>query len=242
MTLSEEQLERYSRQMLLSDFGGVGQEKLLNSKVLVVGAGGLGSAVIYYLASSGVGNLGIVDFDKVELSNLHRQIVHGEKDLGKSKAKSAKEKINSINNDVKVVTYEKKLTRNNIEEIFNEYEIIVDGLDTFKDKFLVNDYAVKLNKKLVHAGAVGYEGQILTILNGSADLRKLFPEGIEDSEFNNCKSFGILPTCVALISVLQANEVLKLILGIGEPMSNRILKINALQSSFKEVDIKSLVN
>jgi adenylyltransferase/sulfurtransferase len=224
MTLTDEQLERYSRQMLLSGIGGVGQEKLSLSKVLVVGAGGLGSSCLLHLAAAGVGTIGIIDFDKVELSNLHRQIIHTTEDIGKPKVTSAKEKINKINPDIKVITYAERLEEKNVENILNDYEIIVDGLDNFKDKFLLNDICVKLNKKLVHAGVIGFEGQIMTIIPGSCNLRTLFPSGIPDELNRSCKDVGVLGTCVGIISTLQANEVLKLALNIGEPLINKILK------------------
>lgn len=238
MLLTNEQLERYSRQMVLSGIGGIGQEKLLQSKVLVLGAGGLGSSVLYHLAASGVGNIGIVDFDKVDLSNLHRQIIHQSSDVGKPKVISAKEKINKLNPDVKVTTYEEKLDKSNIEKIekiFSQYEIIVDGLDNFSDKFLVNEYSILLNKKLVHAGVIGFEGQALTVIpHKSACLRCYFPTNPPEDLQQNCKEVGVLGTCVGVISTIQANEVLKLILGIGNLLTNRVLKFNALDGSFYE--------
>lgn len=242
MELSNTQLERYSRQIILPEIGVEGQKKLLLAKVLVIGAGGLGSGVLYYLASSGVGKLGIVDFDKVDLSNLHRQTIHFSSDLGKLKIKSAKEKINQINPDVKVIAFEKKLNEENIKEILEDFDIIVDCLDTFKDKFLVNDYCLKLNKRLIHAGAVGYEGQLLTIIPGeSISLRDLFTDGEPSDLRGTCKEVGVLPTCVGVLSTLQANEVLKIILGIGSLYTNRVLKFNALTGKFYEFEVSNPV-
>ncbi|MBI3590089.1 MAG: HesA/MoeB/ThiF family protein [Candidatus Melainabacteria bacterium] len=238
MKLTDEQLEHYSRQIILPEIGASGQKKLLSSKVLVLGAGGLGSAVLCYLASSGIGTIGIVDSDKVDLSNLHRQIIHSADDLKKSKVISAKEKINKLNSDVRVVTYETKLDKHNIEKIFGDFEVIIDGFDNFKDKFLVNDYCISLNKKLVHAGVVGFEGQILTVVPGkSACLRCYFPYDEPDDFRQSCKEIGVLGTCVGVLSTLQANEVLKLVLGIGEPYTNRVLKYNALDGKFYEFKI-----
>jgi len=239
MTLSDDQLERYSRQIILPEIGLEGQEKLLNAKILVLGAGGLGSSVLYYLASSGIGTIGIVDFDKVDLSNLHRQVIHFSHDIGEMKTVSAKEKIENINPDVKVIAFQEKLKIENIEEIFKDFDIVVDCLDSFKDKFLVNDYCLKLNKKLIHAGAVGFEGQIMTIIPGkSASLRDLFLE-IPSDERGSCKEIGVLPTGVGVLSTLQANEVLKLVLGIGELYIDKVLKYNALSGKFYEYEIKA---
>lgn len=223
--------------MVLPGIGGVGQEKLFNTSVLVVGAGGLGSAVLLYLAGAGIGKIGIVDFDKVDLSNLHRQIIHTTLDNRKLKTSSAKEKINNINPDVKVITFEEKLDSKNAEKIFKDFDIIVDGLDNFEDKFLLNDYALKLNKKLVHGGVVGFEGQVLTIIPGqSACLRCVLPDVPNDLR-QSCKDVGVLGTCVGIISTLQANEVVKLALGIGKGLTNRVLKFNGLDSSFYELKI-----
>lgn len=238
MDLTNEQLERYCRQIVLPDIGKTGQEKLLKSKVLVAGAGGLGSLVLTYLARSGVGTIGIVDYDKVELSNLHRQIIHNTFDIGKPKITSAKEKLNKINPDINVITFETRLNESNVEDIFKDFEIIVDGLDNFNDKFLINDYSVKLNKKLVHAGVIGFEGQVLTVIPGkSACLRSYFPRGVPNDLRQNCREAGVLGTCVGVISAIQANEVLKLILEIGNPLTDRVLKFNALDGTFYEFKI-----
>ena len=238
MKASDIDLERYSRQIVLPEIGIEGQKKLFKSKVLVLGAGGLGSAALLYLAASGIGTIGIIDCDKVDLSNLHRQIIHNTSDLNKSKTNSAKEKINKLNPDVNVITFNEKLNKNNIENIFQDFEIIVDGLDNFSDKFLVNDYCVSLNKKLVHAGVVGFEGQILTVIPGeSACLRCYFPEKEPDDFRQSCKEIGVLGSCVGILSSLQATEVIKLILRIGKPFTDRVLKFNALDGTFYEFKI-----
>ena len=238
MLLADKQLERYTRQMVLPELGQEGQIKLFSAKVLVVGAGGLSSAVLMYLASSGVGEIGVVDYDTVDLTNLHRQIIYDTNDLNKSKVFLVKEKINKLNPDVKVNVYEEKLDKNNIEKIFENYEIIVDGLDNFSDKFLLNDYSVLLNKKFVHAGAIGFEGQVLTVIpKESACLRCYFPEVPPDFR-QSCKELGVFGPCVGVISTIQANEVLKLILGIGKPLINRVLKFNALDGTFYEFKVQ----
>ena len=236
-----EQLERYSRQLVLDEIGSSGQKKLLESRVLVLGAGGLGSAAITYLARSGIGTIGVVDYDRVELSNLHRQIIHNTLDLNKPKVVSAKEKINKINPEVKLILFEERLAKTNIEKIFKDFEIIVDGLDSFKDKFLVNEYSVKLRKKLVHAGVIGFEGQVLTVMPGeSACLKCFFPDN-EPADFRqSCKEIGVLGPCVGVIAALQATEVIKLILGIGELLTNRVLKYNALNQIFYEFKIDDM--
>ncbi len=243
MSLSDEQLERYARQIILPEIGLEGQEKLLHAKVLVLGAGGLGSNVLYYLAASGIGKIGIVDFDIVDISNLHRQIIHFSQDIGEMKVASAREKINNINPDVKVIVFNEKLSSENIEEIFSNFDIVVDCLDSFKDEFLVNDYCLKLNKKLIHAGAVGFEGQIMTIIPGfSASLRDLFLENVPSDERGSCREVGVLPTCVGVLSTLQANEVLKIILNIGKPYTYRVLKFNALTGKFYEFAVNTSTN
>ena len=237
MLLTDKQLERYTRQIVLPELGENGQEKIFSAKVLVVGAGGLSSAALMYLATSGVGAIGVVDHDMVDLTNLHRQIIYDTNDLNKSKVLSVKEKIKKINPDVKITTFEEKLDKNNIEKIFKNYEIIVDGLDNFSDKFLLNDYSISLNKKLVHAGVIGFEGQVLTVIPGkSACLRCYFSEVPPDYR-QSCKELGVFGPCVGIISTLQANEVLKLILGIGKPLTNRILKFNALDGTFYELKV-----
>lgn len=241
MPLTDKQLERYSRHIVLPEINSSGQEKLIKSSVLVAGAGGLGSAALYYLAACGVGTLGIVDYDKVALTNLHRQIIHYSDDLNKFKVTSAEEKITKLNPDIKVKTFNQRLDKNNIENVLSNFEIIVDGLDNFNDKFLLNDYCVKLKKKLIHAGVIGFEGQILTVIpKESACLRCLFPAGQPEDNRQSCKETGVLSTCVGVLSTLQANEVIKLVLGIGKPYTNRVLKFNALEGTFYELKINGI--
>src|SRR3989338_3353214 len=238
MFLNNEQIKRYSRQMILPEFSATEQEKLLSSRVLVLGAGGLGSGVLYYLSAAGVGHIGVVDFDKVDLSNLHRQIIHFTEDINKPKVLSVKEKKNKLNPEINVITFEEKININNIEKIIDDFEIIVDCLDSFNDKFLVNEVCVKKNKKLIHAGALGFEGQILTIIPPhSACLRCYFPDKQPEDLRQSCSEAGILNTCVGVISVLRANEVIKLITGIGSVLTNRVLKFNAKDSRFYELEI-----
>ena len=240
MELSNEQLERYSRQIVLKEVGLDGQKKLLKSSVLIVGVGGLGALALAYLSAAGVGTVGIIDYDNVETSNLHRQIIYETNDIGKKKAIVAEEKINKINPNTKVISFSEKLCKENIEDIFKNFEIVLDGLDNFPDKFLVNDYCLKLNKKLVHAGVTGFEGQILTIIPGkSSCLRCYFPYNEPTNQGDNCKDIGVLGPVVGVISSLQCLEVIKLILGIGDLFTDKVLKYDGLKGKFYEFEVKS---
>jgi adenylyltransferase/sulfurtransferase len=236
--LREDQIERYSRQILLPDVGGKGQEKLLNAKVLIIGAGGLGSPAGLYLASAGIGKIGIVDSDKVELNNLQRQILHATKDVGKAKVLSAKERLNNLNPDVEVITHRLRLTSKNILAIIKDYDIIVDGSDNFPTRYLVNDACVLSEKPLSHGGILKFDGQAITILPGkSACYRCLFPEPPPPGFAQSCQEAGILGAVAGLIGIVQANEVLKYILGIGNLLTGKLLIFNALNPSFRQVKV-----
>lgn len=238
MKLREDQIERYSRQILLPDVGGKGQEKLLNAKVLIIGAGGLGSPAGLYLASAGIGKIGIVDSDKVELNNLQRQILHATKDVGKAKVLSAKERLNNTNPDVEVITHRLRLTSKNILAIIKDYDIIVDGSDNFPTRYLVNDACVLSEKPLSHGGILKFDGQAITILPGkSACYRCLFPEPPPPGFAQSCQEAGILGAVAGLIGIVQANEVLKYILGIGNLLTGKLLIFNALNPSFRQVKV-----
>lgn len=235
--MDDEDLKRFSRQIVLPQIGLSGQKKLLNSKVLICGAGGLGSSALLHLAGAGVGEIGIVDFDIVDISNIHRQIIHNQDDVGKLKVISAKEKIELINQKTRVNIFSKKLIPENIESIFSDYDLIVDGLDNFKDKFLINDTCVKLNKKFIHAGVLGLEGQVMSVDPlTTVNLRSLFPEGIIDQR-TSCREIGVLGTCVGIISTIQAHEAIKILTGIGMPLYNRLLKFDGINTVFKEVKL-----
>ena len=239
MAFTEEQLVRYSRHIILSEVGGKGQKKIGRAKVLIVGAGGLGSPVAFYLAAAGVGTIGLIDPDLVDLSNLQRQIIHHTADIGRSKVESAKEKILALNTDVKVISYHETLKAENALEIFNEFDIIIDGVDNFPAKFLINDAAFFTKKPLIHGGILRFEGQLFTILPGnSACYRCIFPKAPPTGLVPSCQEAGVLGTLAGLIGTLQGTEALKLILGIGMPLSNRILTYNALNTSFREVPIR----
>lgn len=238
MRLREDQIERYSRQIILLNVGGKGQEKLLSAKVLIIGAGGLGSPCALYLAAAGIGKIGIVDSDEVELNNLQRQILHSTKDVGRSKTESAKDRLNAINPDVEVTTYKIRLKSENILDIITDYDIIVDGSDNFPTRYLVNDACVLSKKPLSHGGIFRYDGQAITILPGeSACYRCLFSTPPPPGLVPSCQEAGILGVVAGVIGTIQANEVLKYILGIGDLLAGKLLVFNALDSSFRQVKV-----
>lgn len=235
---TNEQIERYSRQIILPNVGGKGQESIMKAKVLVIGTGGLGAPCSFYLAAAGVGKIGLVDSDNVELNNLQRQIVHITNDVGIPKVESGKKRLVALNPDIEVVTYPLRLDSTNILGIIKDYDIIVDGSDNFPTRFLVNDACVLSKKPLVHAGIFRYDGQIMTILPGSGPCyRCLFPEPPPPGAVPSCQEGGILGAVAGVMGVLQANEVLKFILNTGELLSGRLLIFNALDSTFRTVKV-----
>jgi len=238
MQLREDQIERYSRQIILPHVGGKGQAKLLEAKALIIGAGGLGSPCALYLASAGIGKLGIVDSDKVELNNLQRQILHSTKDVGRTKVESAKDRLNSINQDVEVIPHNIRLTSKNILDVIKDYDVIVDGSDNFPTRYLVNDACVLSKKPLSHGGIFRFDGQAITILpHKSACYRCLFPEPPPHGLVPSCQEAGILGAVAGVIGTIQANEVLKYILEIGNVLAGKLLVFNALDSSFRQVKV-----
>lgn len=243
MAFTEEQLVRYSRHIILTEVGGKGQKKIGQAKVLVVGAGGLGSPIALYLAAAGVGTLGFIDADVVDLSNLQRQVIHHTSDIGRPKVLSAQEKIVAINPDVKVVPYQEKLDADNALKIFSHFEYVIDGTDNFPAKFLINDAAYFTKKPLIHGGILRFEGQLFTILPGtSACYRCIFPEPPPAGLIPTCQEAGVLGALAGLVGTLQGTEVLKLILGIGKPLTDRILKYDALHTQFREIPIRKNPN
>lgn len=239
MAFTEEQLVRYSRHIILTEVGGKGQKKIGQAKVLVVGAGGLGSPIALYLAAAGVGTIGLIDADAVDLSNLQRQIIHHTSDIGRPKVLSAQEKMVAINPDVKVIPFQENLNAENALKIFGDFEYIIDGTDNFPAKFLINDAAYFAKKPLIHAGILRFEGQLFTILPGaSACYRCIFPEPPPPGLIPTCQEAGVLGALAGLVGTLQGTEVLKLILGIGKPLTDRILKYDALRTQFREVPIR----
>lgn len=242
MNFSEDQLYRYSRNIILKEVGGKGQEKLLTSKVLIVGAGGLGSPILLYLAAAGVGTLGIVDSDVVDLSNLQRQIAHFTSDVDKPKVTSAAEKISNLNPDVKVIPYKIRLDSSNIEEIIQGYDFIIDGTDNFPTKFLINDACVMHRKPFSHAGILRFEGQTFTYTPGTMCYRCIFKEPPPKGVIPTCSEAGILGAVAGVIGSIQALEALKFLLGIGNLLTNRLLTYNALSGKLREITLRTNKN
>ncbi|MBU2567986.1 MAG: molybdopterin-synthase adenylyltransferase MoeB [Elusimicrobia bacterium] len=237
--LSEDQIERYSRQIILPEIGGRGQEKLLKAKALVIGCGGLGSPAAYYLAGAGVGTIGLVDSDRVELNNLQRQILHFTRDVGQPKVESAKEKLSALNPDVQVNTYPLRLTSKNILDIIAQYDIIIDGSDNFPTRYLVNDACVFSNKPLVHAGILKFDGQATTIIpNEGPCYRCLFPEPPPPGMVPSCQEAGIIGVVAGMLGIVQATEALKFILGAGELLVGKLLICNALEMNFRKLNFQ----
>jgi adenylyltransferase/sulfurtransferase len=234
-----EQLERYSRHILLQDVGVEGQEKLLDAKVLIVGAGGLGAPVSLYLAAAGVGTIGIVDNDHVEISNLQRQIVHFTKDIGVDKVDSAAEKMRAINPEVTVNTYKKLLCADNIKGIISGYDFVVDGTDNFPTKFLVNDACVMEGIPFSHGGILRFDGQTMTVLPGqSACYRCSFREPPPPDAVPTCSQAGVLGAIAGMLGTIQAAETLKYITGAGDLLTDSLLTFNAKTMNFRKVSLK----
>lgn len=235
--------ERYQRQVILKEIGTEGQDKLFKSKVLVVGAGGLGCPALQYLAAAGVGTIGIVDFDVVELSNLHRQVLFNVDDIGKAKAEVAAKKLQVFNPGIKLIVHNTKLSNDNALEIFMNYDIVIDGTDNFSTRYLVNDACVLLNKPLVYGAILRYEGQV-GVFNfqnefggSSTNYRDVFPTPPLPSTVPSCSEAGVLGVLPGIIGAMQAAEAIKLITGIGEPLCNKILSYNLRNNSFYEFGI-----
>ena len=238
MDFTAEQIERYSRHILLQDIGVEGQEKINKGKVLVIGAGGLGAPVLLYLAAAGVGTLGVIDGDVVDLSNLQRQVIHFTADVGKPKVESAKEKINRINPDVNVITYHDFFTAENALDIIRDYDIIVDGTDNFPVKFLINDACVLAGKPFSHGGILRFDGQTLTHLPGTACYRCAFHSPPPPNAVPTCSQAGVLGAIAGMLGTIQAAEVLKFLTKTGELLTNRLLTFDAKSMNFRTVKIK----
>lgn len=233
---NEDVFSRYSRQIFIEEIGLEGQRKIMNAKVLVIGAGGLGSPVIQYLAAAGVGILGVVDFDEVELHNLNRQIIHNENSIGISKVKSAKEFVKNLNQRVKFISIEEKIDESNAEDIISQFDVVVDGSDNFKTRYLVNDICVKLNKPLVYGSILGFSGQVAIFnYNGSKNLRDIFPEPPFDEDLPDCDSLGVLGALPGIVGSMMANLTLKLITDLPLQL-NQITLINTLEWRFQTID------
>ena len=240
-SLNKSEIERFSRQLVLKNIGAKGQKKILSSKILVVGVGGLGCPAAENLVRAGIGTIGLIDNDTVNLSNIHRQSLFNSKDIKKLKVRVAAKKLKEINPYTKIKTYESRLNKNNIENIIKHYELIIDGSDNFKTKFLINDYCIKLKKKLV-AGAISkFDGHIFTFDfkdKRTASLKSFYQEKAISDDIFNCEFEGVLGTTASIIGATQANEALKMIMEIGKNLKNQILIIDLLNLDFRKVKFK----
>jgi molybdopterin/thiamine biosynthesis adenylyltransferase len=236
--LVPEDIQRYHRHLIIPEVGSTGQRKLKGAKVLLIGAGGLGSPAALYLAAAGVGTIGLVDFDVVDVSNLQRQILHGTSWIGKSKVASATNRIGELNPLVQVIGHEEPLTSENAFRIFEPYDVIVNGCDNFPTRYLANDAAVLLDKPLVDGSIFRFEGQANVYLPGKGCYRCLYPAPPPPGAVPSCAEAGVLGILPGIIGVIQAIEVVKLILGIGESLSGRLLLFDALEMKFREVRVR----
>ena len=239
--LNKSQIERFSRQLVLKKIGAKGQKKILSSKILIVGIGGLGCPAAENLVRAGIGTIGLIDNDIVNLSNIHRQSLFTSKDIKKTKVSVAAKKLKEINPSTKIKTYKTQLNRNNIKNIIKNYELIIDGSDNFKTKFLINDYCKKFKKKLVTGAISKFDGHVFTFdFNDTktASLKNFYQENeISDDNFN-CEFDGVLGTTASIVGTTQANEALKMIMEIGQNLKNQILIIDLLNLSFRKVKFK----
>jgi adenylyltransferase/sulfurtransferase len=239
MEFTEDQLRRYSRHIILPEIGGIGQAKLMESRVLVVGAGGLGSPVILYLAAAGVGTIGVIDDDEVELSNLQRQVLHTTDRIGRAKVESAAEAVASINPDVRLVPIRARLDKNNARQIFRDYQVVADGSDNFPTRFLVNDACWLEGKTLVSAAILRFYGQLTTFRRDAGPCYRCLYHSPPDADaVPTCANAGVLGVVAGTMGTLQAVEVVKELLSIGQSMVGRLLVYDALDMSFEMVEVR----
>jgi molybdopterin/thiamine biosynthesis adenylyltransferase len=240
LNLAPEQLDRYSRHIIMDDVGPEGQQRLLDGRVLVIGAGGLGAPVIQYLAAAGVGTLGIADDDEVELSNLQRQIIHGTDDVGRSKVASAAEFVADLNPDIDIETYETRVTADNIDDVITAYDFVVDGTDNFQTRYLVNDACTLASIPFSHGAIFRFEGQVTTFPRDedSPCYRCLFPEAPPEGMVPDCATAGVLGVLPGTIGGIQATETVKYLLGKGDLLGGRMIFYDALDMAFDEVTIR----
>lgn len=236
--LTDQQIIRYSRQIILPELGGKGQKRLLASRVAIVGAGGLGSPAALYLAAAGVGTLGIIDSDLVDLSNLQRQILHHTSDVGRPKTDTARETIQALNPNVRVVTHHQRLTAGNALATLADYDVVLGCCDNFPTRYLLNDACFLLNKPLVDGSIFRFEGQATVYLPGQGCYRCLFPAPPPPGTVPSCAEAGVLGVLPGLVGVIQATEAIKIILGIGRSLAGRLLLIDALAMDFREVELR----
>ncbi|MBN1359384.1 MAG: molybdopterin-synthase adenylyltransferase MoeB [Sedimentisphaerales bacterium] len=238
MPLTEAQIERYSRHIILDKVGGVGQEKLLSAKVLIVGTGGLGAPAALYLAAAGVGTIGLLDGDAVDLTNLQRQIIHHTEDVGVRKVDSALAKMHAINPNVTIRTYDVWARADNLAQIVREYDFVIDGVDNFAAKFLINDVCYFEQIPFSHAGILQFEGQLMTVLpNATACYRCVFPAPPPAGSVPSCGQAGVLGVLPGVVGSLQATEAIKHLLGIGELLTDTLLTYNALTMTFRKIPV-----
>ena len=242
MAFTNEQLERYSRHIILKEIGVKGQKKLLNAKVLIIGAGGLGAPAAMYLAAAGVGTIGIADADEVDLSNLQRQIIHATADVGKAKVQSAKETMEAMNPDVKVNTYRIFVDSETITDLIKDYDFIIDGTDNFPAKFLINDACVMAKKPFSHAGIIRFKGQLMTYVPGEGPCyRCVFKNPPPKDAVPTCKQAGVIGAMGGVIGSLQAMEAVKYITGVGQLLTGRLLTFDAINMEFRTIKLPKRV-
>ena len=240
-SLSKSQIERFSRQLVLKNIGAKGQKKILSSSILIVGVGGLGCPAAENLVRAGIGTIGLIDNDVVNLSNIHRQSLFSSKDVKKLKVNVAAKKLKEINPLTKINTYKSNLNKNNIEKIIKNYEIIIDGSDNFKTKFLINDYCIKLKKKLITGAISKFDGHVFTFDfkdRKTASLKNFYQEEQISDDNLNCEFDGVVGTTASIVGTTQANEALKMIMEIGKNLKNQILIIDLLNLNFRKVRFK----
>ncbi len=242
MEFTEDQIQRYARHIILPEVGGDGQAKLMRSRVLVIGAGGLGSPILLYLAAAGVGTLGVVDDDAVDLSNLQRQVIHGTGRIGQAKVESARQTLAEVNPEVRLVKHQVRLTAENALELIGAYDLVADGSDNFETRFLLNDACYRAQKPLVSAALLGFEGQVSTYkayLGGDNPCyRCIFPEPPPPGLIPTCAEGGVLGAVAGAVGSIQATEVIKELLGIGESLSGSLLIYDGLTTTFRKVRVK----
>lgn len=237
--LTVEHKERYSRHLMLEGLGEAGQLKLLKGSVLVIGAGGLGSPSLYYLVAAGVGRVGVVDSDVVELSNLQRQILHSTERIGQLKVESAVATLKPLNPEVKLLTYPFRVDADNIAGLINEYDFVIDATDNFESKFLINDACVAANKAYSHGGILRYKGQTMTVIPGESPCyRCIFPEALDGEDAIACSKAGVLGVLPGIIGTLQATEAIKFLTGVGELLTGRLLTYDSAEMKFREVTVR----
>lgn len=233
--LSKNEKRKYIKQIMVPEIGSQGQEKIRNAKIAIIGCGGLGCPTLLYLAATGVGTIGIIDFDTVSITNLHRQILFGNDDVGKKKIEIAKQKINDLHPEVKIISHDLMLNEDNAETILKDYDVVVDGCDNFLTRYVVNDVCAKINKPLVYGSILGFEGQIATFnFKGSKNLRDLFPEPPNAEDVPDCSENGVLATVPGIIGTMMANETIKVILDLNVSI-NKFTLVNCLNFNIAQL-------